>query len=157
MIYRDHGLDDDDIAVIEGVWRTNKRQKVKTMGILRSLMSFFTSAGQICGSLIAVVGTLGFLWFLEGEDRKKEKERVELIESQRGQWGDQYCDRLIQKKVANGMTEEMVKAGLGDRYEVDQEESLASGRLRYRWVYGSKWSNARYIWFEEGRVIKYKI
>lgn len=85
---------------------------------------------------------------------RQEKERKANIEARRILWGDSVVSALLQKKIAPGMTEEMVRLSWGLPNNIDKKEITKSGLNKERWVYGQPRKGARYIYFSEGEVQK---
>ncbi|VAW42892.1 hypothetical protein MNBD_CHLOROFLEXI01-2192 [hydrothermal vent metagenome] len=68
-------------------------------------------------------------------------------------WGEEMCQSLIQKKVALGMTDEMVRLSLGEPTNIDNREISDKGE-KFRWIYGIPRRGTAYIWFKDGVVTK---
>lgn len=91
---------------------------------------------------------------LEAAYAAREKRRLELIEQMRGEWGDELCERLINKKVTLDMNQRMVASSWGKPDEVDQKTVSKTGIDRERWVYGEPRKGAQYVYFKNGLVDK---
>lgn len=81
--------------------------------------------------------------------------RKRKIMSHVGEWGEETCQLIIKKKVAVGMTEEMVKLSWGNPKLIDDREVTANSK-KERWVYGQPRKEVRYVSFTDGKVVKIK-
>lgn len=132
--------------------------------------------------LLIVIATLIVIYIVL--KKKKEKARMEKINSHINEWGQDWCEYLIKNKVVYNnrlieimshkhdwgteiignilqsqigldMTEEMVILTLGKPTSIDNEEIMKSGK-KERWVYGVPRQGAVYIFFKNGKVTKVK-
>jgi hypothetical protein len=88
------------------------------------------------------------------ETAKKEERRRAAILTKQAEWGDALCQTLINKKIAPGMSKEMVALSWGNPRDIDKKEITKTGIDKERWVYGVPRKNANYIYFKNGEVDK---
>lgn len=115
--------------------------------------------------IATVIGFLITCWIayivdkrmFEGEKQKifEEQSRRYAIDTRRGDWDDNICDALIQRRLAVGMSFDMVRLSQGDPPDIDQQETTAKSH-KERWVYGVRRKNATYISFKDGVVTAIK-
>ena len=76
--------------------------------------------------------------------KKREKERIDKINSHKGEWSDEIIRVLLEKKVRIGMTSEMCRLGWGKPNKINRTTTTYC--VREQWVYG----NGNYLYFEDG-------
>ena len=105
----------------------------------------------LCSFAILFVGVLAILPLVAsvwGEKQRKEK-----IRANKELWGEKICDSLIRRKIAIGMTEDMVLLAWGNPRRRENKE-LTATRKTTRWIYGQPRRGANYVWFVNGEVSK---
>jgi hypothetical protein len=68
-------------------------------------------------------------------------------------WPEDVRKALIAKRIAPGMSEEMVLLGWGRPSHIEQKEITATS-VKTRWIYGTPRRGANYVWFKNGEVWK---
>jgi hypothetical protein len=92
---------------------------------------------------------------LQAELEELERRRVQEILSYSGEWGDDTCQKVVEKKISLGMTSEMVKLAVGEPTSIDNKV-ITERDENFRWVYGTPRYGATYVWFRDGKVTKIK-
>ncbi len=98
-------------------------------------------------------------YFQDQEAIKQQRLRnIAYVRSKMSEWGEVTCNRILDGKIAIGMTEEMVKLSWGFPNSIDDKEITKTGIVKERWIYGTPRKNggANYIWFSNGTVSKIK-
>jgi hypothetical protein len=117
------------------------------------------STGSICTSfwfwfaIIAFVVFVGMRTFVE---YRIERARRKAILAHCDEWGEKFCQAVIDKDVLIGMTEEMVRLAWGRPDKIDMREVTERGE-KFRWIYGTPRKDAKYVWFTYGKVSKIKL
>lgn len=93
--------------------------------------------------------------YLIEADGDVDSERVAGIMSRVGEWGQDDCLALLQRRLSTGMSDEMIRASLGDPPTIDMQD-ISEKVKKYRWVYGKPRVNAVYIWFKDDKVTRIK-
>lgn len=93
-------------------------------------------------------------WLIESNYRVSDP-RVMGIMSKFQPWGPETCQKLLQKTIAIGHTDEMVRLALGNPTSMD-DHTITEKDEKIRWIYGVPRQGAVYIWFKNGKVTKIK-
>jgi hypothetical protein len=121
------------------------------------------------GDYILVIGLLGLVilfWAinnhnkgvrlrLQQEAEEKKAQWIQAIQEHIPDWGDEICQKLLNKTISLDMTQEMVRLSLGNPDTVDSQE-ITKTTQKERWLYGQPRKGAMYIWFTNGKVTKIK-
>jgi len=124
----------------------------------------FTGLGEpsnvtnwIIGIAFLIAGGGGFYLNSQMEKQRQAKRKAfeASVRAHAGEWGNEFCEMIIERRIALDMTQEMVMLAWGRPNIVDEKEITKKGN-KERWVYGEPRRNARYIWFADGKVSKIK-
>lgn len=91
---------------------------------------------------------------LEEALRREQQRRADILRNVES-WGLEFCQLVIEHKVAIGMNQDMVLASWGKPDTIDQVEIAVKSKSE-RWIYGQRRRDAQYIWFKNSKVVKVK-